>query len=141
MEVDQNGIIDSMLVTSANVHDTTMFTALLEQSELSAGDIVYADKGYHSEANKEFLKHRNLTDKIMHKRKRNEPEDEEIKQRNKAISQTRSIIERVFGTLKRSYGWARTRYIGLPKTAAYLLIRGLAYNLKRAEKILSLTPL
>jgi len=30
-----------------------MFTALIEQSVLSEGDIVYADKGYHSEANRE----------------------------------------------------------------------------------------
>jgi len=99
VEVDQNGIVDTMIVTSANIHDTIMFTALIEQSVLSEGDIVYVIKDITVRQTGNSSKKRKLTDKIMHKRKRNEPEDEEIKRRNKAISQTRLIIERVFGTL------------------------------------------
>lgn len=70
---DSNGIVVYMEVTSANVHDTVMFPDLIEKAQLSEGDTVYADKGYHSEHNKEILERRNLIDRIMHKRKRNEP--------------------------------------------------------------------
>lgn len=139
--VDSNGIIESLSVTPANVHDTVIFPELIESTPLSEGDIVYADKGYHSAANKELLKQRKLEDKIMHKRKRNEPEDDAIKQRNKEISQHRYVIERTFGTLKRSYGWSKSRYLGLEKTTFYLYIRCLAYNIKRAMKVLSFNPI
>jgi IS5 family transposase len=70
---DSNGIVVCMEVTSASVHDTVMFPDLIDKAQLSEGDTVYADKGYHSEHNKEILERRNLIDRIMHKRKRNEP--------------------------------------------------------------------
>jgi len=127
-------------VTSANVHDTVMFPDLIEKAQLSEGDTVYADKGYHSEQNKKILERRKLTDQIMHKRKRNEPENETIVNRNKSISKRRYVVERTFGSLKRSYGWSRTRYIGLPKTTFYLQMRCLAFNIKRAIKLISLSP-
>jgi len=137
---DSNGIVENIIVTPANVHDTVMFPDLIFNTALEEGDIIHADKGYHSEANKELLKSNNLVDKIMHKRKRNEAEDDANKQRNKAISQHRYVIERTFGSLKRSYGWSRSRYLGLEKTTCYLYMRCLAYNIKRAMKILSLSP-
>jgi len=139
--VDANGIVETLSVTPANVHDTVMFPELIDATSLEEGDIIHADKGYHSNANKELLKQRKLEDKIMHKRKRNEPEDELIKQRNKQISQHRYVIERTFGSLKRSYGWSRSRYMGLNKTTCYLYIRCLAYNIKRAMKLISLNPI
>jgi IS5 family transposase len=137
---DSNGIVENIIVTPANVHDTVRFPDLIFNTALEEGDIIHADKGYHSEANKELLRNNNLVDKIMHKRKRNEAEDDANKQRNKAISQHRYVIERTFGSLKRSYGWSRSRYLGLEKTTCYLYMRCLAYNIKRAMKILSLSP-
>lgn len=138
--VDSNGIVEGLSVTPASVHDTVMFPALLDKSPLSEGDTVYADKGYHSEKNKELLKQRKLNDQIMHKRKRNEPENRQAIERNKRIAKQRYVVERTFGSLKRSYGWARTRYIGLLKATFYLQIRCLAFNIKRAMKVISLSP-
>ena len=40
--------------------------------------------------------------------------------RNRSPVPIRSAIERVFGTLKRSYGWVRVRYRGLARNAAHL---------------------
>jgi IS5 family transposase len=139
--VDANGIIVNLSVTSADVHDTIMFPELIEKAQLAEGDTVYADKGYHSVKNKEILELRNLNDRIMYKRKRNEPEDERIVERNKRISKQRYVVERTFGSLKRSYGWSRTRYIGLLKTTFYLQMRCLAFNIKRAMKLISLCPI
>lgn len=127
--VDSNGIVEGLSVTPANVHNTVMFPALLDKSPLSDGDTVCADKGYHSEKNKELLKQRKLNDQIMHKRKRNEPENRQAIERNKRIAKRRYVVERTFGSLKQSYGWGRTRYIGLLKTTFYLQIRCLAFNI------------
>lgn len=138
--VDSNGIVEEMTVTSANVHDTVMFEELIDKAPLSEGDTVYADKGYHSEKNKEVLKRRKLNDQIMHKRKRNEPENAQIVERNKRISKCRYVVERTFGSLKRSYGWSRTRYVGLSQTTFYLQMRVLAFNIKRGMKLISLSP-
>jgi len=138
--VDSNGIVETLSVTSANVHDTVMFPELIHKAALSEGDTVYADKGYHSEKSKAILEKRKLNDQIMHRRKRNEAVDEQIVARNKRISRHRYVVERTFGSLKRSYGWSRTRYIGLLKTTFYLQMRCLAFNIKRAMKLIPLSP-
>lgn len=109
-----------------------MFPDLIDKAQLSEGDTVYTDKGYHSEQNKEILERRNLIDWIMHKRKRNESGNETTVNRNKSISKRRYMVERTFGSLKRSYGWGWTRYIRLPKITFYLKMRCLAFNIKRA---------
>ena len=41
--------------------------------------------------------------------------------------------EAVFGTLKRSYGYWQTRYVGLEKNVAEAMFKVLAYNLRRAD--------
>ncbi len=53
--------------------------------------------------------------------------------RNRALVPIRSAIERVFGTLKRSYGWTRVRYRGLARNAAPLDLPCLALNLRRLD--------
>ncbi len=118
MLTDTNGIVESIIVTPANVHDTVIFPELIGKTPLEEGNVIHADKGYHSEANKELLRTDGLEDMIMHKRKRNKPENDTIKQRNKAVSQHRYVIERTFDSLKRSYGWSRSRYVGLEKLPA-----------------------
>ena len=55
---------------------------------------------------------------------------------NKAISKTRSQVEKIFGTFKRTYGFRRARYIGLVKNQVWLHVLAIAYNLK---KVLTLT--
>ncbi|HNU54050.1 MAG TPA: IS5 family transposase [Candidatus Syntrophosphaera sp.] len=138
---DSNGIVVCMEVTSASVHDTVMSHDLIDKAQLSEVDTVYADKGYHSEQNKEILERRNLIDRIMHKRKCNEPGNETTVNRNKSISRRHYVVERTFGSLKRRYGWGRTRYIGLLKTTFYQQMRCLAFNIKRTMKLISLSPI
>lgn len=60
-------------------------------------DTVFADKGYHSEQNKDILERRNLTHRILHKRKRNEPENGTTLTRNKSIPKRRYVVDRTFG--------------------------------------------
>lgn len=53
--------------------------------------------------------------------------------RNRALTPIRAAIEPVFGTLSRSYDWARVRYRGLARNAAHLDLLCLALNLRRLD--------
>ena len=44
-------------------------------------------------------------------------------------------VEKVFGTLKRSYGYTRVRYRGLGMNAVEMWLKLMAYNLRRAVKL------
>ncbi|CAC9581626.1 transposase [thiotrophic endosymbiont of Bathymodiolus puteoserpentis (Logatchev)] len=47
-----------------------------------------------------------------------------------------NVVERTFGTLKRTYGLARARYIDLEKVASEVnLKKAIAYNLVRAVNV------
>jgi len=68
------------------------------------------------------LKEKNLVSRIMQKKKKNQEMAPEIKAFNHAISKQRYRAERSFGVLKRHLGWSRSIYMGLKKTADYLLM-------------------
>ncbi len=57
------------------------------------------------------------------------------KLRNKAISKRRFVVERTFGTLKRTYGLSRSRYRSLEKVASEVNLKAIAYNLTRAVNV------
>lgn len=54
-------------------------------------------------------------------------------QQSHLIAGRRSAVERVFGVLKRSYGYLRVRYLGLAKNSLEFMLRVFAYNLRKAE--------
>jgi IS5 family transposase len=129
--------VDSSLVltvhaTPANYSDTGEFTLLVEGSRLPAKCRVYADKGFTSASNRAYLKLHRYRDGIMNRAYRNRPLTDRARQRNKLISKSRYVVERVFGTLKHRYGLARASYLGTLKVQGELLLSCLAYNLKRA---------
>jgi IS5 family transposase len=47
-------------------------------------------------------------------------------------------VEHLFGTLKRSYGYRRVRYVGLARNTTELWFKLLAYNLRRADRLVAL---
>jgi IS5 family transposase len=51
---------------------------------------------------------------------------------NRIISGLRGKVERGFGTLKRDYGFQRTRYLGCAKVKLEFLLDAIAFNLKKA---------
>ena len=94
---------------------------------------VYADKGYDSAARHALLAERGVFDGIMRRAFVGRPLTPEETARNRALVPVRCAIERVFGTLKRSYGWARVRYRGLARNAGHLDLLCLALNLRRLD--------
>ena len=68
---DEEGYIEKLHITPANVHECNHLSPLLEG--LSEGTTVYADKGYDSEENRQHLEDHQLLDGIMRKAHRNRP--------------------------------------------------------------------
>ncbi len=94
--------------------------------------MVFADKGYASADNRCSLEEKGLTDGIMYKAAKGKELTPAQKLMNRAISRVRGKVERAFGTLKRDYGFQRTRYLGTLKVKLEFLLTAMAFNLKKA---------
>ena len=86
---------------------------------------VYGDRAYESKRRRRWLKSQGINDRIMHRSHKHQRElPHWQKRRNELISPRRALVEKVFGTLKRSYGYSRVRYLIL-----------MAYNLRKATSL------
>ena len=129
---DGSGLIRKAVLTPANLNDTEV------ADELIMGDegAVYADRAYDTHERRQKLKSMGIGDRIMKRGNKHHPEvSEEDMERNELISRVRSRVEKVFGTLKRTYGYSRVRYIGLERNATEMWLKCMAYNLRRADRI------
>ena len=98
---------------------------------------VYADRAYESKQRRRWLKRRGIKDRIMprsHQYQARLPSWQ--RQRNRLIARVRAPVEQVFGTLKRLYRYRRVRYLGLARNTTERWCKCLAYNLRRAERLL-----
>jgi transposase, IS5 family len=128
--VDQgSALIRAGRLTPGNLNETSI------ADELIAGDegAVYADKAYDTRARRDRLKAAGIKDRILHRPHKNRPLTARQQRRNRLIAPIRAGVERIFGTLKRSYGYGRVRYRGLVANAAHLQLLCIALNLRRAE--------
>jgi len=132
----KDGIFTTMLTTKANLYDGHLLKEILDKLKLAKGTEVTADKGFASKENSDLLNSLGLIDKIMKKQTNNKLLDEAINIYNKSISQTRFVIERAFGCLKKNLGIRRSPYLGLSKTKNYVLMGGLTNNLVRCINLL-----
>ena len=96
---DEEGYIEKLHITPANVHECNHLSPLLEG--IAEGTTVYADKGYDSKENRQHLKEYRLQDGIMRKAHRKHPLTEAQTKRNRYLSKTRYVVEQSFGTLHR----------------------------------------
>lgn len=110
----------------------------LVMEDLVIGDeqAVYADRAYEHKGRRARLKARGIKDRIMHrshKHQTNLPCWQA--HRNKLISPIRSQVEKLFGTLKRTYGYTEVRFMSLARNQVDMHMRCLAMNLRRARKL------
>jgi len=119
-----------------NVHLTPANESEMGNLGNALGDVeperVYADKGYASKKNREYLKSRGIKDGILSKGARNRPLTAWEKRRNKLLSKVRFIVEQAFGTLKRRFNAGRARYLGLKKVTAEFRFKAICFNLLKA---------
>jgi IS5 family transposase len=132
--VDQESeLVRRIEMTPANVHDGKMLGRVLSGDEKWA----FADKAYDSAENDEVLQQKGIHNGILFKATWNRALTAAQKRCNRFLSKLRSPIERIFGTLKRSYHYWRSRYLGLRKNQLQLTMMCMAYNLRRMEKLCS----
>lgn len=122
------GIVRRAQVTPANVADVDKGHELVIGDEAN----VYADKGYVGPRMRERLKAAGIRDRVQHKASKSRKLTARQHLRNKLIGRIRGRIEGVIGALKRSYGLARMRYMGLARNTAATLLTLTAWNLARA---------
>lgn len=127
INTDEDGFIKSHEYTSGEVHDSNVFESLLTGDEKA----VYADSAYKSEQHDTLLKQKGLNNQILERAYRNKPLTQEQKRENQIKSQTRTVVERVFGVLKQHYGMAQARYNGIARNSARFALISMAYNIKR----------
>lgn len=134
MGVDQDSeLIRRIAMTPAHVHDGEM----LEQVVSGDEDWVFADKAYDSAKNHQILRKSGIENGILMKGARKRKLSGEEKMCNRILSKLRCPVERIFGTLKRSYQYTRGRYLGLKKNTLQLTVMSMAYNLRRMKKLCS----
>lgn len=122
------GIVRRALLTPANIADVE------HGHDLVIGDerTVYADKGYVGPRLRDRLRAGGIRNRVQHKAQRNHPLSPRQRLRNTLIGRVRGRIEGVFGALKRSYGLARMRFMGLARNQAATLLTLTCWNLARA---------
>ena len=129
LSVDEgSGIVRQAQMSSADLHDSQKGEALIQGDEKA----FYADKAYDSAALRETLKKQGIDDQIAYKARRGKPLVAWQKWFNRCASGIRSGVERANATMKRWYGMARVRYLGLARNHCHLQFVAMAMNLKRS---------
>jgi IS5 family transposase len=129
--VDDNGLVDALITTAANQHDSISFIELVDKAQLPKGSRVHTDKAYDSQKHDTALKERGIKNGIQDKAVKNRPLTKRQLQRNKKISKVRFVVERTFGSQARWFNSKVLRYKGIDKAHAWHVLLAIGYNLKR----------
>jgi transposase, IS5 family len=132
--VDQgSSLIRRLLLTSANVQDVSVAGALLP---VQAGT-VYGDRAYDSTALRAELVAQGFGDGLMRRARKGQPLSAVEIGHNHALSLVRRTVEKVFGTVKRSYGFARMRYFNAARNRVAAILTCFSFNLRRSRRLLA----
>lgn len=123
--------IRSVVVTSASVHDEKAFDALTEGERTA----VFADKAYVSKERKRDFRCRGIFWGVLDRAARGHALSHRQQRRNRQKSSVRAHVEHPFAWMKRAMGFVRTRFRGLAKNTAHILLVASAYNLKRLASV------
>jgi IS5 family transposase len=130
--VDQGSeFIRRIAITPAHVHDGEMLGQVIGGDE----EWAFADKAYDSAKNHKILQDKNIANGILIKGTVKRKLSGVEKMCNRVLSKLRCPVERVFGTMKRTYRYSRARYLGLRKNGLQLTMTSMAYNLRRMGKL------
>lgn len=129
-----HGLIRRAILTPAKTYESEVADDLICGDEQA----VYADKAYEHKQRRKRLKAAGIKDRIMHRSHKNQMGLPHWQQRrNHLIAPIRAAVERVFGTLKRCYGYTSVRYFNLAANATQLRLLAIAYNLRRAANVIA----
>jgi transposase, IS5 family len=117
-----SGLVHSVSVTAANVHDSQELPNLLHGQETRLyGDSAYRGKKQRARLKEIAPKAKDFTNKPAHRHRSLSDAEQQSNRRKSAV---RAKVEHPFLTLKRIWGFAKVRYRGLTKNAnrAYAML-------------------
>ena len=129
IRTEEEGFIENVHVTSANVSETKEFKEIIKKTSAKR---ILADKGYASADNREYLQQCGYRDGIMHKRTKNKQLSHWERIKNKLISAKRFVVEQTFGTLKRRFFFNRASYKSKKKVEYQLCFKAICINLLKS---------
>ena len=119
-------IVRAHRLTAANRNDCELGPDLVQRD----GGAHYADKGYSSQPMRDALRRLGLPDGVMRLGNKHHADSPAARRRNRWIAGIRCRVEGVFAEMKRSFGFRRSRYLGLPKVQLDCDLAVFAFNLK-----------
>ncbi len=126
----QSGLVHTVKVTTASVHDKQEMNQLLHGKEKA----VFGDKGYFSDQDKRSARKTGLFWGVLDKAKSKKRLSHKQKRRNRRLSSIRAKVEHPFRVVKRQFGYIKTRYRGLRKNAAQVFTLFALANLYRVRR-------
>lgn len=129
----KHGFIRSYAVSTAKTHESVVFEALLENTELSGP--VYGDSAYDNLRIQEVLANEQVKNCIQKQARGTQKLPPSVRKRNRKLARVRCRVEHVFafhaGTMK-----AKTmRCIGLIRAETMIGLRNLTYNLCKLVRL------
>jgi len=132
-------LIDTYVVTSAEVHDSQALEKLVGEDD--SGQELYADSAYVGEKIDAMLQEKNIVPQIVARAFRGKKLTDEQKESNRIKSKTRSRVEHVFGFVTNSMNDFYIRSIGFRRAKGCIGLINLVYNMCRYEQIVRLNLL
>ena len=123
------GLIRSYEITPANVHDSQMLPALLDED--NSDPYLWADAADRGKAVETLLQGAGYESKIQEKGQRGHTLSDAAQERNRERSKTRCRVEHGFGRITNSMEGKLTRCIGLAAVTLWWSLRNLTYNFIR----------
>ena len=131
----KHGVVHSLTVTTAKVHDSKELENLLHGEEKYVG----GDKAYCNQSLKREHRSCGITHGILDKAPRGKKLSKSQKKRNSRFSKIRSIVEFPFGIVKDLWGHKKVRYKGLYKNRCQQYFLYTLANIYRVRKLLPST--
>ena len=132
-------LIDTYVVTSAEVHDSQALEKLIREED--SGQELHADSAYIGESIDKILKEKGIIPQIIERAFKGKPLTDEQKENNRIKSKTRSRVEHVFGFVTNSMNDLYIQSIGFRRAKGVIGLINLVYNMCRYEQIVRLNLL
>jgi IS5 family transposase len=126
-------LIRALRLTPAHVGESPVAEGLILGDEKA----VYADKGYEHKGRRARLKAKGVKDRICHRADKHRPLSHWQVRRNKAIAKRRAPVERIFGSGKRLFNYARVRSTNFVVNLGQAFCFATVFNLRRAASALA----
>ena len=133
----EDGYTAVVSMAPANESEVNKLEAVVDQITDVRGQTphgVLADQGYHSAANREMRKARDIVDLIRHKASHITPLQTSNKRFNALVVKVRFKVEQSYGTMKQHIHLNRACYFGQRKVEAQMVWAALSINLLKAYR-------